>query len=351
VNNLSEGISANSTAVLIRGLEKDSVIVSGSKTEGALLVMLLFNFGVDYTTIRAETFDADRGDRLFTFSSARKRMTVLLMNGDRRGGGRLYTKGASEVVLSRCSKYTDSVGDERPITDAIRNELLTAIDGMAKRALRTIAVAHRDLSGLSGMETADDIEKDMVIDAIFGIKDPLRPDVTEAVLQCQAAGIFVRMVTGDNIETAKAIAKECGILTEGGIAMEGPAFRKLTPAQLDAILPTLQVLARSSPDDKHTLVTRLNGHALPDSREKWEALHPDYSWEKDRDSVLPGYMEEWLKSRAAQGDSGEVVGVTGDGTNDGPALKAADVGLSMGLSGTDGTYCIFLYCKSHIACI
>jgi len=166
----------------------------------------------------------------------------------------------------------------------------------------------------------------------LGIVDPLRSDVVDAVQTCQKAGIIVRMVTGDNLDTAKAIAKQAGILGDDGVAIIGETFRKMTPAELDKILPRLQVLARSSPDDKHILVARLNGGLLPKTKEEWLEEHPGKDFEKEKDLLLPGYYDEWAKSRNGVG---EVVGVTGDGTNDGPALKAADVGLSMGISGTD----------------
>jgi P-type Ca2+ transporter type 2C len=136
------------------------------------------------------------------------------------------------------------------------------------------------------------IFKEMIFLGVVGIQDPLRPGVTEAVHQCQGAGVFVRMVTGDNIMTAKAIASECGIYTAGGIAMEGPVFRKLGSKQLMQVIPRLQVLARSSPEDKKLLVKQLK-------------------------------------------KQGETVAVTGDGTNDAAALKAADVGFSMGIAGTE----------------
>jgi magnesium-transporting ATPase (P-type) len=276
-------------------------------------------------------------------------MSALVMNSKRSTSGRVYTKGASEVLLAKCASYLNLQGKEVPLTAAVRKDVAKTIQLMASNALRTVALVHRDVSRVTGRENAFEIESgDFILDMIVGIKDPLRPEVVDAVRTCQAAGIMVRMVTGDNIDTAKAIARECGILTEGGIAMEGPEFRKLTPAQVDAVLPTLQVLARSSPTDKHTLVTRLNGRNLPSTKEEWEEAHPDESWAKSRDRLLPGYAEEWHRSR----QYGEVVGVTGDGTNDGPALKAADVGLSMGLSGTDGKLlCMYVRMNECCCCV
>ena len=127
---------------------------------------------------------------------------------------------------------------------------------------------------------------------VVGIQDPVRPGVPEAVRKAQHAGVVVRMVTGDNAVTAQAIATECGIYNEGGLIMEGPAFRTLSDVDIAAMLPRLQVLARSSPEDKRILVQKLKA-------------------------------------------MGETVAVTGDGTNDAPALKTADVGFSMGIAGTE----------------
>lgn len=132
----------------------------------------------------------------------------------------------------------------------------------------------------------------MTLIGIVGIEDPLREGVRQAVADCQKAGVAVKMCTGDNVLTARSIAIQCGIFTPGGIIMEGPVFRQLNDKDLLDVVPRLQVLARSSPDDKRLLV-------------------------------------EKLKSL------GETVGVTGDGTNDGPALKTANVGFSMGIAGTE----------------
>lgn len=127
---------------------------------------------------------------------------------------------------------------------------------------------------------------------IFGIQDPVREGVPDAVRQCQRAGVFVRMVTGDNINTAKAIAQQCGIYTPGGIAIEGPEFRQLNHGRINELIPNLQIIARSSPDDKKILVNQLK-------------------------------------------ELGDTVAVTRDGANDAQALKAADVGFAMGVTGTE----------------
>ncbi len=114
--------------------------------------------------------------------------------------------------------------------------------------------------------------QDLVFYGVLGIKDPLRPDVKQAVVDCHRAGINVRMVTGDNVVTARAIAVECGIVkSDDDLVIEGPAFRKMTPKEVDAILPRLKVMARSSPRDKNMLVRRLNG-SLPKTPEEWEKV-------------------------------------------------------------------------------
>jgi hypothetical protein len=210
------------------------------------------------------------------------------------------------------------------------------IEGFAKQSLRTLGLAYRDFGSRSELpanwQTSTDewdpahpnVEQELTLYGVIGVKDPLRADVKKAVADCHHAGIMVRMVTGDNVTTARAIARECGIVTsDDDIVIEGPVFRRMTPAQVDAILPRLKVMARSSPRDKNLLVRRING-ALPETPKQWEEEHAEdeCTWDTDaslyyepptsgdtrvdegppvnikiQDFLLPGYRAEWEASR------------------------------------------------------
>jgi Ca2+-transporting ATPase len=296
---LLKSVAINSTA--FEGLVGGEQTFIGSKTETALLIFARERLGM--APVSEERANAQML-QFIPFDSGRKCMGVVIANGD--GKARLLVKGASEILLNKCSQVirdpTEGVAST-PMTEENRKTLNDLITSYAERSLRTIGLLYRDfeqwppkyarrVEGESSEVVFDDIFKDMTLLSIVGIQDPLREGVHEAVESCQKAGVVVRMVTGDNLVTAKAIATDCGIFTPGGIAMEGPAFRKLSKKQMDQVIPSLQVLARSSPEDKRILVKRLK--------------------------VL-----------------GETVAVTGDGTNDAPALKTADVGFSMGIAGTE----------------
>ncbi|OBT79226.1 hypothetical protein VF21_01719 [Pseudogymnoascus sp. 05NY08] len=296
---LRESIAINSTA--FEGLVDGEQTFIGSKTETALLIFAKEQLGLG--PVSEERSNANTL-QFVPFDSGRKCMGVVISTGD--GKARLLVKGASEILLDKCSRVirdpTQGVEDAE-MTAENRKTLNNLITSYAERSLRTIGLIYRDfeqwppknarrVEGENDEVLFEDVFKDMTLLSIVGIQDPLREGVREAVEVCQKAGVVVRMVTGDNLTTAKAIAADCGIFTPGGIVMEGPTFRKLTKKQMDQIIPSLQVLARSSPEDKRILVKRLK------------------------------YL-------------GETVAVTGDGTNDAPALKGADVGFSMGIAGTE----------------
>ena len=215
------------------------------------------------------------------FSSDRKRMTTIIKVKE---SNRLYCKGASEIVLANCTTFIID-GQVCLLTDNKRKRFTSKINKYAAQGLRTIAFAFKRVE-----ESFEDDELTLI--GLVGIQDPVRPEVPEAVKTCQQAGIVVIMVTGDNINTAKSIAKECNIYNDSYLAIEGPEFRKMSSVEIKRMLPNLRILARSLPSDKQLLVKSLK-------------------------------------------ELNEIVAVTGDGTNDGPALKEADVGFSMGITGTE----------------
>ncbi|KAL2812735.1 hypothetical protein BJX63DRAFT_395974 [Aspergillus granulosus] len=288
-----ESVAINSTA--FEGEENGVAAFVGSKTETALL-------GFARDALGMGSLSEERANativQLMPFDSGRKCMGAVVKLP--QGGYRFLVKGASEILLGYSSSVWRPSGNI-DITSNERERLEQVILDYAKQSLRTISLVSREFAEWPpqhAINPDDSSEADlglllseMVFLGVVGIQDPIRPGVPEAVAKCHHAGVTVRMVTGDNMVTAKAIATDCGIYT-GGIVMEGPRFRTLSDAEFDEVLPKLQVLARSSPEDKRILVTRLR-------------------------------------------EMGEIVAVTGDGTNDGPALKAANIGFSMGIAGTE----------------
>ncbi|KAK8274976.1 hypothetical protein V6Z12_D10G107500 [Gossypium hirsutum] len=222
--------------------------ILGTPTETALLEFGL-SLGGDPQTER----QASKTVKVEPFNSTKKRMGVVL---ELPGGGlRAHTKGASEIVLAGCDKVIDSNGEVVPLDEKSINHLNATINEFANEALRTLCLAYLELKNGFSSDNAIPVSGYTCL-GIVGIKDPVRPGVKESVAICRTAGITVRMVTGDNINTAKAIARECGILTDDGIAIEGPDFREKSQEELLKLIPKIQVIARSSPMDKHTLVAK-----------------------------------------------------------------------------------------------
>uniref|UniRef100_A0A8C4QET4 Calcium-transporting ATPase n=1 Tax=Eptatretus burgeri TaxID=7764 RepID=A0A8C4QET4_EPTBU len=278
----------------------------GNKTECSLLAFVM-DLQRDYRSMRA-AIPEESLFKVYTFNSARKSMSTVLRTSG--GGFRLYTKGAAEIVLRKCTRTLNLIGEPKLLRACDREGITRkVVEAMASDGLRTLCLASRDFApgAEPDWEEEGTVISDLTCIAIVGIEDPVRPEVPEAIHKCQRAGITVRMVTGDNINTARAIASKCGILQpeHDFLCIEGRDFNRrihnekgeVEQERIDKIWPKLRVLARSSPTDKHTLVK--------------------------------GIIDSTI------GDQRQVVAVTGDGTNDGPALKKADVGFAMGIAGTD----------------
>ncbi|KAL7540993.1 hypothetical protein ACHAXR_010547 [Thalassiosira sp. AJA248-18] len=322
---------------------------TGNPTEVALLA-LACDLGDNYQNIRESTRGrSDKGElseflvegKQIGFSSARKMMSWAVPRLE--GGYRIYCKGASEVLVARCNhelnknSSSGSKDDVAEIGDS-RQDILGVGEVYARRGMRTLALAYRDLPDGVDFDAKSDsvlnadgtealeVETDLTFVALVGIEDPLRPEVPGAIEKCYDAGIDVRLVTGDSPNTAVSIAYQAGVLKDfhftgnspekiainlkPNVLMEGKVFRRkvyridddgnkeFDQNAFDKIWPHLRVLARSSPDDKLTLAHGLN---------------------EDNIHVFPDR---------------QVVAMTGDGTNDAPALKRADIGFAMGIAGT-----------------
>lgn len=346
---------------------------SGNPTEVALL-QFVHDFGFNYEKLRESTkgraqsgplaSDLSEGKQ-FGFSSARKMMSWAV---PREGGGyRVYCKGAQEVIVARCTMVVDETVKTSELKDEKREEWSDTALAYSRRGMRCLGLAYRDVpkgfdldSISSQVQNSDgteayEAETELVAVGLVGIEDPLRPEVPDAIAKCYTAGIDVRLVTGDNPNTAVSIASQAGILQpfhfvdpEGekvatnlkkNVMMEGKTFRdkvhrmdednklEFDQTAFDRIWPHLRVLARSSPDDKLTLAHGLNQSNLYADAGACKRL-----LKRCNIKIFPDR---------------QVVAMTGDGTNDAPALKRADIGFAMGLTGTNiftSVSCSVNYC-------
>lgn len=281
--------SLNSTGAL--EMKGDRRMVIGNSTEGALLLWLA-DGGTSYADERLHHPVLFRA----AFSSEHKRMTSVALLVGRPTA---LVKGAPEVVLARCMHITDADGTVRPMTDADRAKIQADLSAAAGDAMRTLAFAHKLLpddfphDAEKITDRRSECEDGLTFDGFVAIRDPIRPEVPDAIARCRSAGIEVMMITGDNAETARAIARDIGLLdTPDALVLTSDDLAALTDEELAARLAKLRVVARAKPLDKYRLVRLLQ-----------EQQH--------------------------------VVAMTGDGTNDAPSLKKADVGLAMGITGTE----------------
>ena len=260
--------------------------VTGEPTEAAL-VAWANKLGADKTTLKARFLRCGEAP----FDSTRKLMSTVHVSGS---GCIQYTKGAPDVLIGKCAYYIDSDGRRVPMTDEYRAEILRANKAMADRALRVLACAERVWDAKPVNFEPETLEQELCFMGLCGMIDPVRPEVVDAIAECREAGIRPIMITGDHIDTAVAIAKELGILTDGSEAITGAQLNEMSDEEFEQKFKNISVYARVQPEHKTRIVN---------------------AWRK----------------------AGYVTAMTGDGVNDAPSIKSADIGVGMGITGTDVT--------------
>ncbi len=260
--------------------------VTGEPTEAAL-VAWANKLGADKTTLKARFLRCGEAP----FDSTRKLMSTVHVSGS---GCIQYTKGAPDVLIGKCAYYIDSDGRRVPMTDEYRAEILRANKAMADRALRVLACAERVWDAKPVNFEPETLEQELCFMGLCGMIDPVRPEVVDAIAECREAGIRPIMITGDHIDTAVAIAKELGILTDGSEAITGAQLNEMSDEEFEQKFKNISVYARVQPEHKIRIVN---------------------AWRK----------------------AGYVTAMTGDGVNDAPSIKSADIGVGMGITGTDVT--------------
>ncbi|MDL5141341.1 calcium-translocating P-type ATPase, SERCA-type [Bacillus atrophaeus] len=258
-------------------------ILDGDPTEGALLTAARkAGFSNDFVQSHYRVIEE------FPFDSDRKMMTVIVEDRDKKQY--VITKGAPDVLMQRSANIFYG-GSAELFTKGRKSEADAVLKDLASQALRTIAVAFKPLKA-GGKPTMEQAEKDLTLLGLSGIIDPPRPEVRQAIKECREAGIKTVMITGDHVETAKAIAKDLRLLPKRGKIMDGQMLNELSSEELAGVVDDVYVFARVSPEHK-------------------------------------------LKIVKAYQENGHIVAMTGDGVNDAPAIKQADIGVAMGITGTD----------------
>ncbi|ONI26414.1 hypothetical protein PRUPE_1G023200 [Prunus persica] len=297
LNLIQEGVALNTTGSVYRPSSVSEIEISGSPTEKAILSWAVHGSKMDMQKVVKSCSIL----YVEAFNSQKKRSGVLMKRKADNNTIQAHWKGAAEMILAMCTSYYNASGLVINMDDNAKMRFEQIIQGMAASSLRCIAFAHKEIPAEEQVDEQEHRallkEDGLTLLGLVGLKDPCRPGVKKAVEDCQYAGVNVKMITGDNVFTAKAIATECGILKPNqdmfsGAVVEGVQFRTYTPEERMLKVDKICVMARSSPFDKLLMV-------------------------------------QCLKQK------GHVVAVTGDGTNDAPALKEADIGLSMGIQGTE----------------